>query len=95
MVPSDSLISREKMVRLLVDIHIIEAALVVKRSDGGEQDDLSVQYYKAVFRKYGISRYRYDQNMKFYRQDPEEFGKMYEEVVSNLTSRQENYNQKK
>ncbi|MCK9421766.1 MAG: DUF4296 domain-containing protein [Bacteroidales bacterium] len=93
--PSDSLIPREKMIRLLVDIHIVEAALVAKRNDGVASNDLAIQYYQAVFKKYGISRNRYDKNLKFYRQDPEEFGKMYEEVVRELTNLQKIYPQGK
>lgn len=94
-VPSDSLIPKEKMIRLLVDIHIVEAALVVKRNETEETNDLAIQYYQAVFKKYGISRNRYDKNLKFYRQDPEEFGKMYEEVIRELTERQKTYKQGK
>ncbi|MCK9204638.1 MAG: DUF4296 domain-containing protein [Bacteroidales bacterium] len=93
--PSDSLIPREKMIQLLRDAHILEAALVLKRNEGNEQTNLAGEYYQGLFKKYGISRERYEANLQFYRQDPEGFGKMYEEVVRELTNRQKSNNQGK
>ena len=93
--PPDSLIPREKMIRMMVDVHVLEAALVLKRNEGTEQRELASQYYRALFSRYGISRGRYESNLNFYRQDPEEFGKMYDEVIAQLIARRQDLSLKK
>jgi hypothetical protein len=69
--------------------------LVLKRNEGTEQRELASQYYRALFSRYGISRGRYESNLNFYRQDPEEFGKMYDEVIAQLIARRQDLSLKK
>jgi len=52
----DSLISRNKMVRILTDVHLTEAALAYLKTTGNSDKDLPDEYYNAVFSKYKISR---------------------------------------
>ena len=95
LVVTDSLIPKEKMIRMLVDIHIVEAGLAGRQGQGIGQKKLASQYYEGVFERYQVSRKRYDDNLKYYRQNPEEFSKMYDEVIGKLTERQKNYDRKK
>ncbi len=95
LIVTDSLIPKEKMVRMLVDIHIVEAGLAGRQGQGIGQKKLVSQYYEGVFERYQVSRKRYDDNLKYYRQNPEEFSQMYEEVVRKLTERYKNYDREK
>jgi len=95
LIPADSLIPKEKMVRMLVDIHIVEAGLAAKQGQGIGQKKLALQYYEGVFGRYRVSRKRYEDNLRYYRQDPGAFSKMYDEVIGKLTERQKNYDRKK
>ena len=81
---ADSLISEEKMVLILADVHVAEAAFLLERNEGLNSEADPENIYEGIFRKYGISRSRYDQNFAFYRKDPEKFAKMYEKIIGVL-----------
>ena len=87
-ISADSLINPEKMILIMADVHVVEAALQVQRNEGGESRNNSNYLYNGIFKKYGISADRYDQNLSFYRKDPGEFAKMYEKVITVIENRQ-------
>ena len=55
-VSADSLISPDKMILILSDVHIIEASMLIGRNEGKEPDGKSELYYQGIFRKYQISQ---------------------------------------
>ena len=85
----DSLISQEKMIMILADVHLVEAALLLERNDGQQAKDKPGDYYQGIFNKYRISHERYDQNLAYYRENPENFEKMYEKVIELLENRKQ------
>jgi hypothetical protein len=87
----DSLISEPVMVLILSDVHTIEAALQIRRNRGGETLRESAFYYAGLFQKYRISRQRYQQNLEYYRQDPDRFSKLYDKVNQELTRREKQF----
>jgi hypothetical protein len=89
--PRDSLITEAKMILLLADMHTVEALLLIKRNKGEEPQKVAGVYFERLFRKYGVSRERFNMNMAFYREDPEKFCKMYEYVLQVITDRQRFY----
>jgi len=91
----DSVISREIMIRVLVDTHLAEASLVLQRNEGKEDPALARHYYDGIFDKYKISRKKYNTSLEYYHKNPEECSKMYEKVVELITERQKNYTPKK
>jgi hypothetical protein len=84
----DSLISPGTMILILADVHLVEAALLLEQNEGLESKDKASAYYQGIFHKYRISHERFDQNLTFYRENPENFAKMYEKVIELLESRQ-------
>jgi hypothetical protein len=82
----DSLISREKMIRILTDVHLAEAAIVYLKNKGDQTKNLTEDYYSAVFSKYKISKETFTSNFNYYKQDEQDFMKMYEEVIRKLES---------
>jgi hypothetical protein len=94
-IPADSLIPREKMILLLTDVHMVEAALLLERNEGLVSKDKTGFYYDGIFAKYNISRSRYDANMKHYSQNPMEMAKMYEKVIREIQNKQKRYPTKK
>jgi hypothetical protein len=80
----DSLVPRSQMVRILTDVHLTEAALTYLKTKGNAPKSLSDDYYDAVFSKYKISRKNFESNFDYYKRNPEDLIKMYEEVISNL-----------
>jgi len=94
-ISSDSLISPEKMIHILADIHVIEAGLVVERNGRVDSKVTAALYYEGIFKKYHISRNRYDANLKHYSQNPTEMGKMYVKVIREIEIREKSFPVKK
>ncbi len=91
LIPADSIIPEEQMVLILADVHIIESAMLIERNRGKNAASQAGFYYTGLFKKYGISRKRYQQNLEYYRDDPDTFIKLYEKVVRELTGREKNF----
>ena len=85
--PADSLISREKMIRILIDLHLVEATLQLQRNRGKDINLLTKEYYQWLYSRHHISKNRFMANFDYYSQDPEDFGKIYEIVLIELTDR--------
>lgn len=90
-IPTDSIIPEQQMILLLADAHTIEAALVIARNRGSNTRELGNFYYAGLFGKYRISRQRYQQNLEYYREDPDAFIKLYEKVNRELVEREKNF----
>ncbi|MEI7895441.1 MAG: DUF4296 domain-containing protein [bacterium] len=86
-VPADSLISGETMILIIADMHVADAAMMLARDADADPDKDQGFYYMGIFRKYRISPARYDMNVSYYRQNPENFAKMYEKVIEVLENR--------
>jgi Cu2+-containing amine oxidase len=95
LVSADSLISPEKMILIMSDVHLVEAAMMLQRSENEETAIGTDPYYPGIFEKYHISQTRYDQNLAFYRQNPENFAKMYDRVIDILETRQKKFTHQK
>ena len=91
LIPADSIIPEEQMVLILADAHIIEAAMVIERNRGKNANPLADYYYAGLFKKYRISRKQYQQNLEYYRDDPDRFNKIYENVIKELDEREKNF----
>ncbi|MCX6269112.1 MAG: DUF4296 domain-containing protein [Bacteroidetes bacterium] len=88
---ADSVISQNKMILILADVHVIEASMLLARNEGGSSKEMTAYYYKGLFGKYHISPARYDQNLLYYRQNPENYAKMYEKVIKILENQQSRF----
>jgi hypothetical protein len=86
-VPADSLISRELMVRITADVHVLEAALLNRPYNRQNSKTLAGHYYKELFLKYRISEFRYHQNIVRLQRDPKDFMAFYDEVIAELDAR--------
>jgi len=86
-VPSDSLISRELMIRITADVHVLEAALLNGHYNRQNTRTLAAQYYKELFSKYRISELRYRQNIGQLQKDSKDFMAFYNEVIAELDGR--------
>ena len=87
-IPSDSVLSAEKMVHLLADVHMAEAALMMERNQGQDSKVKQEAYYRGIFKKYHISQRRFDENLRYYRQNPAVLSKIYDKVIQELEARQ-------
>jgi len=87
----DSIIPESQMILMLADAHTIEAAMMIARNKGISSSGEEGYYYSGLFRKYGVSRERYQQNLSHYRSNPQLFIQMYEKVNKELATREMNF----
>jgi hypothetical protein len=84
----DSVIPRSEMISILVDVHILEAALQIQRNKGADPGVPGDFYYQQLFSRYKISKEKFRKNLSWYESDPEKLRKMYEEVIRKLDTLQ-------
>lgn len=85
--PGDSLISRELMVKITADVHVVEAGLQNRRNKQKDIRTLAGHFYHELFSKYRISELRYRQNIGQLQKDPKDFMAFYDEVIKELDAR--------
>ena len=79
----------EKMVPLMIDIHLVEAAISSKNIARDSSVLLYSLYEKDVFKKHNISDSIYRKNFDYYTSHPAMMDKLYEMVVDSLSLREE------
>ena len=83
--PPDNLIDKDKVVLIMADVEIAEAALRQKENQGHEIAETSEAYYYAIFASYEVSKEQFDSSMAYYRRDMEALNEIYEEVITRLS----------
>ncbi|MCF8228949.1 MAG: DUF4296 domain-containing protein [Bacteroidales bacterium] len=84
------IIQKDKMEKILVDIQLVEGAMLYKRSKGVLSDSLRDLYFNLVFDKYNISKAGYEKSLEYYKKHLEEFDEIYKRVVSRLEKMKNN-----
>lgn len=80
-------IDEEKMVNVLVDIHIAQAALV--REPGGDERKNNAPYYENILAKHGVNEVLFDSAVAWYAKNPDLFEKLYAKVSAEISERKE------
>ena len=87
MIP-DNVLSQEKMVSVMVDVQLVEAALIVNQLKGDEAKEAAVNYYDSVMKQHNISREKFDMSFKYYAEHPGLMEEIYDEMLNELSKRQ-------
>lgn len=80
-------IDRDKLIPILVDVHLAEAAMQEVPSE--KRDSLGKAYYKKVFSIHKVTEADFNKSLFIIRQDPDELEAIYKEVIANLEKREE------
>ena len=72
------------MVKMLADIHILEAALQTVKKKGINDQQMAAFYYRQFFSKYHMSGKRFHSNLGDYQAETEQFYLLYEDVIKEL-----------
>ncbi|TND08244.1 MAG: hypothetical protein FD123_2499 [Bacteroidetes bacterium] len=80
-VPAD-LIPRDKMVEVMTDVHLLEAAMQISSVPGPEHKEFA-NY--DIFKKYGYTHDQYERSIAWYSTRLEDFDKMYDEVLARIS----------
>jgi len=81
----EGILKPSELAPLLVDIHLIDGILHQQKMIREDKEDSAFNYYPAILKKHGISRMMFDSTILFYTQYPEEFSKIYDEVLEDLS----------
>jgi hypothetical protein len=88
---ADSIITETKMVCILADVHIVEAALLMERNEGVGTSTDPAFLYQGIFTKYHISKFRYEENLKYYSMNPALMVGIYDKVILLLAEQQKKF----
>ncbi|MCI4647806.1 DUF4296 domain-containing protein [Phaeodactylibacter sp.] len=75
-------ISEEKLIDVLADVHIAEAALQALR--GQTKDSMSQTYYQQIYTIHGIDSVEMQQTLEAMREKPEEMKALYDKVMERV-----------
>ncbi|MGQ9845911.1 MAG: DUF4296 domain-containing protein [Bacteroidales bacterium] len=81
----EGVISRDSMINIIVDLHLVDAVLQNPMTQSKVGDIPSNNLYKAVMKKYHISKERFDKSMDFYSDNPVMLDSMYDSVIEKLS----------
>lgn len=85
----EDLISKEQMITLLTEVHILEAkikGLKIRPSDSANV--VYDHYEKLLFADFNISQDQYERSFNYYVDNTTEFKKIYDAVVDTLMQRE-------
>lgn len=85
-IPED-ILSKNKMVDVLIDIHLLESKIKKLYIAGDSSSKLYNHYEKMLFEDHGIKRKEYEKSLEFYVQEIEQLEDIYEQVVDSLMVR--------
>ena len=71
-------LSQEKMVAVLLDVHIVEAT--IKTLDSNSKRIEKQEYYNKMFAKHGITKEQFDHSLEWYSRHPNRLVTIYDEV---------------
>lgn len=82
--PTD-LVSENKMVDIMIDIHMTESALSLKNFNRDSSLKLFVFYKEDVFKEYGITEKQFKDSYEYYSEHSKEFNAMYARIIDSLS----------
>ncbi len=80
----DLLLTKEQMVAVMTDVHLVEGVLTYHRIVRLEYKDYKSAYYSKILQQHGINAVQLRENITYYNSDPKIMEDIYEEVLSNL-----------
>ena len=91
----ENLIKEKKMIDMLVDIHIAEAAYNHMRYDSIVRNSSSANFYYSILEKYEVPDSVFEKSFIFYASVPKNFEEMYRKVMNQLSEIEQNYSGRK
>lgn len=81
----DYVIPQDKMINILVDMHIADGALSTLALNKEDTLYSPPTFYRQVFKKYDVSKHDVDTSIFFYAQHAEYYNLMYDTVLARLS----------
>lgn len=80
----DYVIPQDDMVNIIIDMHLADGLFTISdiRKKVARAD--SINYYDAIFDRYGYTRHDFDTSVFYYSKNINEYDKIYEDVLNKL-----------
>lgn len=92
----ENLIGESKMVEVLVDVHLAEAAFNTRRHrDSLLTNSSSANFYHSALQKHNLQDSIFEKSFVYYASQPKSFEKMYRQVMNSLTEMEQEYSGRK
>jgi hypothetical protein len=91
----DSILPKEKMAEVLVDVHLLEASLNLSASPAIIASSGKTEVNADVLTKNNITRSQYDESFMYYTQNPKQLSEIYQLVLNSLSKMQAEVTTKK
>ena len=82
------LLTEQEMIAIMYDVQILEADMNYRKSNGKMIGDMPREYYQQLFEHYGINDSIFNQNMRYYTQDPAIMERIMDSVMERLSKEQ-------
>lgn len=80
-------ISQEKMIDILVDVHVAEAAM--QELSSILRDSIGEIYYEQIFEMHGVTKDEFNKALYLIKQDPEQMERVYKDVLAEIDKKME------
>ena len=88
------ILSRKEFVRILKEVHLREAAFELNKSKGVENaKNTLANSYQSIYKKYDVTDTTFSKSLDYYAKHPEKLGKIYTDVLEQLTEERSTLNQ--
>lgn len=82
----NNLLSEEKMIEVIVDVQLAETIVKLRLN---QKDSIAPEmFYQSVYDKHDITGEVFNENLKFYAQQPEKLETFYTEAINQLSEKQ-------
>ncbi len=86
------ILEKQKMVSVITDIQLVDSYVTQIPYNDTLATLQSSEYYKAIYRKYKISRKDFDKSLQYYSKQPKVLDSMYSQVLTNLNKAEKKVN---
>jgi hypothetical protein len=85
---AETIIEKEKMINILTDMHIVEAANSMRLIADSNKTVPIAPYQLEIFKKYNVSKTKFDSSLKYYSENHMQLNNIYDEVINEISLRQ-------
>ncbi len=88
----ETTLSEEEMISIITDLHLMEAALSLRRNRGQSTNDVKEIWFAQLFEQHETTPTIFEENLSFYNEQPVQMEKILEEVMAKLSQMQSELN---
>ena len=84
----NNIISKDTMALVIMDLHIVDAAISLNSFDMSAEDFDKKKLYAQVFKQHKVTRAKFNESLKYYSKNLAEINEIYKEVIIGLSKKQ-------